>query len=243
MKSYEALCYAYDVLMRDVDYDGWAEYISGFLNEIGAKKIAETACGTGSISLRLARMGFDVIASDISAGMLDCAKAKARAAGEKCMFIIQDMTALDIPRRDALVCCCDGVNYMQSESELKAFFKGAYSCIKKGGALLFYMRTRHKLNEILSDNFFYDDGDDATCFWQSEKIGDARVKFEVSVFVREGDIYRRYDEMQEQTAYETGRVLELLREAGFEECSAYSFLTREAASEQDERVQFAAKKI
>ena len=81
MKSYEALCYAYDVLMRDVDYDGWAEYISGFLNEIGAKKIAETACGTGSISLRLARMGFDVIASDISAGMLDCAKAKARAAG------------------------------------------------------------------------------------------------------------------------------------------------------------------
>ena len=105
------------------------------------------------------------------------------------------------------------------------------------------MSTRHKLNEILSDNFFYDDGDDATCFWQSEKIGDARVKFEVSVFVREGDIYRRYDEMQEQTAYETGRVLELLREAGFEECSAYSFLTREAASEQDERVQFAAKKI
>ena len=50
-------------------------------------------------------------------------------------------------------------------------------------------------------------------------------------------------ELQEQTAYETGRVLELLREAGFEECAAYSFLTREAASEQDERVQFAAKKI
>lgn len=242
MKGYEALCHAYDALMRDVDYDAWAEYIAGFLKETDAKKIAETACGTGSISFRLAQLGYDVTASDISAGMLDCAKKKARAAGYKCMFIVQDMTALELPKRDALVCCCDGVNYMQSESELMAFFKGAYACIKKGGMLLFDMSTKYKLNEILSDNFFYDDGDDVTCFWQSEKTGDARVKLEVSVFVREGDVYRRYDEAQEQTAYDKERVLELLREAGFSECRAYSFLTREDADGNDERIQFAAKK-
>lgn len=246
MRSYEALCHAYDTLMRDVNYDEWAEYVAGFLIESGAKKIAETACGTGNITLRLARMGFDVTASDVSAGMLECAKLKARAAGSRCMFVLQDMTKLELPRRDALICCCDGVNYLKNESELSAFFCGARACLRKGGVLLFDMSTQHKLNHTLADNFFYDDGDDATCFWQSSRIGESHVELSVSVFVKEqdgkGGAYRRYDEVQEQFAYSADRVLELLDLSGFTDCKAYSFLTRENAVREDERVQFCAKK-
>ena len=51
----------YDPLMKDVDYDSWAEYLLRFL---GAEKLRVTdcACGTGEITLRLARAGHETVA-------------------------------------------------------------------------------------------------------------------------------------------------------------------------------------
>ena len=56
---YEKLAEFYDELMGDVDYDAWAEYIHSLLQkaEIPVKKVFETACGTGMLSIRLRKMG------------------------------------------------------------------------------------------------------------------------------------------------------------------------------------------
>ena len=47
-EAYSAFAAGYDRMMADVDYDGWANYINGFLREAGAKSVLECACGTGS---------------------------------------------------------------------------------------------------------------------------------------------------------------------------------------------------
>ena len=59
----------YDPLMKDVDYDRWAEYIASFLPE-GSLRIADCACGTGEITLRLAKLGHILTGVDISEDML-----------------------------------------------------------------------------------------------------------------------------------------------------------------------------
>ena len=41
--------------MCDVDYDSWAEYVASFMQPGAA--VLEGACGTGQISLRLAKKG------------------------------------------------------------------------------------------------------------------------------------------------------------------------------------------
>ncbi len=52
--------------------------------------ILELACGTGRITIPLARQGFDVTGLDISEGMLKIAKEKAEMEYLSCTFLHAD---------------------------------------------------------------------------------------------------------------------------------------------------------
>lgn len=245
--SYTALAAVYDALMYDVDYDAWAAYVDGLLGGLGLRggRIAETACGTGNVTVRLARMGYRMTASDASAAMLARAGDKARAAGVKPMFVRQDMRRLCVPTQDAVLCCCDGVNYLRTPQEVQAFFAAAYICLKPGGALLFDVSSAYKLRHVLGDQFFYEDGDDVTYFWQN--AFDAQtdcVTMNITLFTRNADgSYARADETHIQRAHTAQELLEWLSRAGFAQTEVYAFGTREAPGEKTERLQFAARKF
>lgn len=242
--AYTALSEIYDELMYDVDYDEWTDYIDSFLKEINAKKIAELCCGTGNITFRLIKKGYSVIPSDISEEMLETAKEKSRKLGKRVMFINQDMREIDLPIQDAIVCACDGANYLNSEADLYKFIKSAYEHIKPGGILAFDMSSEYKLENVLGENLFFEDRDDLSLFWQnSYNKANKSVELSLSIFIKESDgRYRREDEVQTQYAYPVYIVIELLIKAGFKEVNAYDFLTREAVKNDSQRIQFVAKK-
>ena len=77
-EAYGQFAALYDPLMREVDYDGWAAYLASFLP--AGIAVADCACGTGEITVRLARLGFRMTGVDISPAMLEVAAAKARKA-------------------------------------------------------------------------------------------------------------------------------------------------------------------
>ena len=57
---YDDFAGVYDTLMDDYDYDAWsAHYLSLVEGMLGRKpkRLAECACGTGSLSVRFARAG------------------------------------------------------------------------------------------------------------------------------------------------------------------------------------------
>ncbi|MBR2328440.1 MAG: class I SAM-dependent methyltransferase, partial [Clostridia bacterium] len=142
----------YDPLMKDVDYDRWAEYIASFLPE-GSLRIADCACGTGEMTLRLAKLGHILTGVDISEDMLRVASEKARKAALKIPFICQDMAKLTLHRpQDAIVCACDGVNYLDSIEDAAEFFAAAYNALKPKGMLLFDISSKYKLERVLDCN-------------------------------------------------------------------------------------------
>ena len=244
---YEKLAEFYDELMGDVDYDAWAEYIHGLLQKakIPVRKVFETACGTGMLSIRLRKMGYDVAASDISGEMLAEAEENARRAGVKLPFAQMDMRRLQIPRQDAVVCACDGVNYLLERREVRAFFSGAYAALREGGLLLFDVSSAYKLEHILGNELFYDDGETLTCFWQNRwDAAKRRVSMELTFFSRQekGELYARSDEEQVQAAYTAEELKKMLAEAGFSRVEVYDFGTGNQPSAETERLQFAAVK-
>ena len=84
--SYSALAPVYDRLNRDVDYAAWADYLEECFRTYMEKKpdlILDLACGTGAMTLELARRGYDMTGLDLSEEMLAEADAKARNAGFK----------------------------------------------------------------------------------------------------------------------------------------------------------------
>ena len=69
-----------------------------------------------------------VTGADLSGEMLALAQKRARQSGVQAMFIQADMCALELPQRvDALVCACDGVNYLLDDARLNAFFRQSAS--------------------------------------------------------------------------------------------------------------------
>ena len=134
---YEEFAGIYDQLMAEVDYDRWAARLCALMQEAGAApgaRCVECACGTGSLTWRLARAGYRMTGVDLSGDMLRCAMEKCRDQGMTIPFVRQDMRALKVPRRvSAVLCTCDGVNYLLSAEEVRAFFRAAREALKPGG--------------------------------------------------------------------------------------------------------------
>lgn len=232
----------YDPLMKDVDYDRWAEYIASFLPE-GSLRIADCACGTGEITIRLAKMGYTLTGIDISEDMLRIAAEKARKSALKLPFICQNMAELQLHRpQDAIVCACDGVNYLDSLEQVGRFFFAAYAVLKPNGLLLFDISSRHKLENVLDCNTFAEDDGERAYIWKNCYDPESRlISMELSFYEKQGELYRRFEESHIQRAHEEKELLSAMEKAGFD-AAAYGFLTRRQAAEDCQRIQFIGRK-
>src|SRR5215212_5162530 len=75
--------------------------------------VLELACGTGRLTLPLARDGHAVVGLDASPVMLRAAEAKAEAEDVEVAFFRGDMRVFDLGRRFALVIlCCNSLAHL-----------------------------------------------------------------------------------------------------------------------------------
>ena len=232
----------YDILMSDVDYDAWAQYIQSFL-PYGCS-VCECACGTGEITWRLKKEGFNITASDISEEMLFVASQKCRGMGLQIPFVRMDMRNLSLHKpTDAVICCCDGVNYLTSDEDFPLFAESAYKSLKGGGLLLFDISSEYKLSQVLGMNTFSYDSPACTYIWRNMYDEKSRLcEMNLTFFVKSGKGYDRFDERHLQRAYSVDEIKNALEKAGFCSVEYYGYLTKKAPTAHEERIQFAALK-
>jgi len=246
MAAYSALSEVYDTLMDDVDYAGWADYWLKLIENAGVEpmRLCDCACGTGALAIRFAERGMRVTGIDISGEMLRRAQEKARAAGVQVMFVRQDMRRLELPRPvDALVCGCDGVNYLLDDDSVDAFFSRARASLRPGGALAFDVSSAWKLEHVLGNGFFGEDRDDIAYLWSNRFDPVAQtVEMDLTFFVREPDgRYRRFDELHTQKAHRADHLAERLDANGFEVLGVYGDRTFEPPEPDAQRIHFIAR--
>lgn len=246
MAAYEAFADVYDALMDDVDYDAWAEYYLALIGRQGVaapKTLCDCACGTGSLSVRFAERGIRVTGVDLSGEMLSRAQQKARRHGVMAMFVEQDMRNLALPRPvDALVCGCDGVNYLLSDDQVREFLQCAHRALRPGGALAFDVSSPHKLEHVIGNGFFGEERDDVAYLWSNRFDAASRtVTMDLTFFAREsGELYRRFAEIHTQRAHEPERLRQLLAKSGFIDIHVFGDRTFEPPSADALRVHIAA---
>jgi ubiquinone/menaquinone biosynthesis C-methylase UbiE len=238
VEAYRYLADAYDLMMEDVDYNAWTAYLHGLLARNGARHLFETACGTGEITCRLFDLGYDIIAADASETMLRVAAEKARKSGRTIRFVQQDLRRIETARpMDAVLCVCDGVNYVDAEGT-KRFARSAYAALKSGGLLLFDISTRCKL-QSMDNQVYFDDAEDAACIWMNrydEKT--ETLQMDVTLFIRQGELFERHSERHVQHAHRVDALTETLREAGFSGVDVYEAFTEDPVTAQTQRAQF-----
>ena len=218
--AYEFLAGCYDTFTADVDYARWADYLEKHFarSAIPVHTVLDLACGTGSLTCELARRGYEMIGADLSQEMLAQAAEKCRGVGEiEPIFLHQAMERLDLYGTiDACVCCLDSVNYVTRPKALARAFQRVHTFLMPGGVFVFDINTPDKLRG-LDGQMFLDESEDAYCVWRADYSPRRRVcTYGMDIFQREeGDLWRRWEEVHEEYAYEPVELEELLRQAGF----------------------------
>jgi 2-polyprenyl-3-methyl-5-hydroxy-6-metoxy-1,4-benzoquinol methylase len=242
--QYAEMAYYYDLLMSDVDYTSWSAYIDDIICKSGAghKDILEMACGTGSISVNMSEKGYHVTAFDISDDMLSIAHQKAVDRGADIAFLSQDMTDIKINGLFGnVLCLCDSVNYITSAEDLGWMFKWVASHLKKGGVFIFDINSSYKLKNIIGNNTFTFNEDNLAYIWDNYMNDDNTVEFYLTFFVKQDELYRRFDEVHIQRVYENKEIISLLKAAGFERIQMLDAFTFNEPNPCSERVNFVAQ--
>lgn len=247
MNSYTNFASVYDRLVKeDIDYDKWVDYIEEIFARYqkSPKLICDLACGTGNITLPMARRGYDMIGVDKSTQMLSVAREKAVCDGQEIMFLSQSFTKLDLYGGcDAFLCMIDGFNYVLSPKTLFYIAKRIKTCfLEKGGIVIFDLSSRYKFENYIGNNTFVYDKDgifyvSENKFYEKSGLLDMYLNF----FVKSGKTYRRFSERHLQKAYNNEEIKQIFHKAGFETVDSFSPLTFLPPEKTDMRTVFVAE--
>ena len=214
-KAYGAIAGLYELLM-EVDYDGWADYVISKINKYApGKKGADIGCGSGAFTRRFKRAGFDVSGFDLSEEMLAEAVRLTKQEGLNITYVKQDIRSLRLNGRvDFITALTDCFNYLPPKDVPRAL-KKIHAALSKGGVLVFDVSTEYKINRVIADNMFGEDGEDFSYLWFNRPF-EGGVEMDISVFTK--NINGSYDKKEEhhvQYAHSSEFLISALEQCGF----------------------------
>jgi SAM-dependent methyltransferase len=149
---YDRLAPVYHLIFADWDASiaRQAEALGGFIEARWpeARTVLDLACGIGTQALGLAARGYEVTASDISAGAVARAGEEAARRGVSLALSVADMRrAHEHHARsfDVVLACDNAVPHLDSEAELTAAFAQMFACTRPGGACILSVRDYEQL--------------------------------------------------------------------------------------------------
>ncbi len=246
MSSYENLADYYDRLMnRDVDYEGWANYLWELLTEIQACPVEglELASGTGNMTEQLIRKNCHLDAFDRSEDMLMIAREKNLSIRDV-RFYQQDMVDFRFAKKyDFAVCSCDSINYLLEDGDLLRVFQRVFDQLKPGGVFLFDVVTLYRMEELYGNETFVVDQDDVYYVWKNQwDPKKSEISYEITFFAQIEECYVRFDEFHRQRGYSMKEIELALNKAGFSTVQSFDGFSKNPVTDKSERVQWRAMK-
>ncbi|WP_456278216.1 class I SAM-dependent DNA methyltransferase [Bacillus sp. AK128] len=244
--TYQHFATFYDQLMNDVPYHLWIDYLSCRVTQEN-QSILDIGCGTGALSIPLAKKGFNVTGLDLSAEMLSIADEKARNEHVNIQFIQQNMTELtdmEPESFDVIVCFCDSLNYVLEERDVQGTIKGVYELLKPNGLFLFDVHSIKKIESIFMNQTFVSTDDDISFIWNCFN-GEYphSVDHELTFFIQQPEhgLYERFDELHSQRTFSIDFYKEALMGCGFSDIEVTSDF-QDVLTEDQERIFFCCHK-
>ena len=139
-EAYEGLAPYYDELTRHHDYEAWTAHLEDAAVRFGVRgrRLLDAACGTGKSFLPFLQRGYEVTACDISAEMVDRARAKAPGAD----VFVADVRKLEpLGGFDLITCLDDSLNYLIDDGDLDAALAALGANLAHDGVLVFDLNT------------------------------------------------------------------------------------------------------
>jgi len=234
----------YDLLMASVPYARWADYVADLAllarrPIVPGSRLLDLATGTGSVALEFANRGCEVTGLDLSAPMLEQARAKAQAAGRNIQFLQRDLVKFNLPPEfDHALCLYDSLNYILDVDDLKRTFANARNSLNTTGVFIFDVNT---IRALEAEMFTQASGPNAVVRyrWRSKyqprtRLTEVRMDFEIAATGEKIQVVHR------QRGYADEEIRSLLSQAGFGEVQGYGGYHFQPPTPSSDRVFYVA---
>ena len=226
---YSILAPYYDDWNAEIDYSAWADGAERFFGRFARGTVSDVldlACGTGRMTVELAKRGYDLIGVDRSPEMLDFARTAAEEAGEgissRILWLLQEMTNFELYGTvDAVLCCLDSVNHLTKRTDLAKTFSLVHNYLNPDGLFLFDVNAKRKFETVYADKTYVFEAPGVFCTWEND-YSRGLCDFRITLFREEGKgKYRRYEAVERERMYSLRTLKEELEKQGFEWIGAY----------------------
>ncbi|MDE5419744.1 class I SAM-dependent methyltransferase [Labilibaculum sp. DW002] len=113
------------------------EFYKRWLPKNKDARILELCCGTGRLTIPIAKAGYDICGVDYTSSMLEQAKVKASEEGVKIEFIEADIRTLDLPEKyDLIFIPFNSIHHLYKNEDLFKAFNVVKNHLKEGGLFL-----------------------------------------------------------------------------------------------------------
>jgi SAM-dependent methyltransferase len=190
-------------------------------NEV--QTILDVSCGIGTQALGLARLNYQVTASDLSEAAVERAKQEAQKRGVTIPFSVADMRQAYSHHQqqfEVVISCDNAVPHLLTDADILQAFGQFYECVRPGGGVLITVRDYEKekrQTQIKPEKTRVEDGSRYILFQVWEFEGEI---YEMSMYVVRDDRSATCKTQVMRAKYYavgTTRLLALLEEAEFED--------------------------
>ncbi|MGI5873128.1 MAG: class I SAM-dependent DNA methyltransferase [Bacillota bacterium] len=243
MSNYEGLSKIYDFMMSGVDYEGWADYILAAARRFGSepRTVLDLACGTGSTTLPLAKRGLSATGLDLAPAMLEIARKKAADAGLDVDFVEMNMLEMNFSAPfDMIVSFQDGINYLTGEGDFDRLAAAVEKNLCENGLFLFDL---NRVDHYSDSDTTVVELDDMYLVYENEYRAAERIwRIRLTGFLREGELYRKFEEIHEEKNHDFDEVRAALRRHHMEIAAVWKMFYEEDAADETNRVLVIARK-
>ncbi len=206
--------------------------------------ILDLGCGTGTLTELLARGGYDMIGVDNAEEMLRIAMEKRERSGLDILYLLQDMRELELYGTvGTVVSVCDSLNYLLEEEDIVRTFEQVNNYLYPQGIFIFDFNTVYKYAVVIGDATIAENREDCSFIWENYYHEEQEInEYDLTVFVAEGTLFRRFQEVHYQRGYRLEQIKALLTRAGLEFLEALDADTHGRVTKESERIYVVARK-
>ena len=203
----------YDVFDDDrSDLDVYA----AIAKELGAQRVLDVACGTGSFAVLLAGLGFDVVGVDPAAASLEVARGKPGSAQVR--WLEGDATTLPPLAVDLATMTGNVAQAIVDPGDWHGALQRIHAVLRSGGTLVFETRDpRRRGWEEWTRDRTHRVADGVECWTELTEVALPLVSFRTTLVLASGDVvtsdstlrFRERDEVEADLADHAYELLEV----------------------------------
>lgn len=233
-----------ELIYEDINYDSMCSRIIEICNKekITFNNYLDIACGTGNVTLRIAKSFNESFAVDLSEDMLREAFEKLKKEKVKCKIICQDMSELSLNRKfDLITSVLDSTNYIIEEDKFRNYLLGVKEHLNDNGLFIFDINSYYKISNILGNNIYTYSEEDVFYTWENTFENDLLSMY-LTFFVKRGELYERFEEEHLEKAYKEEFIEEKLKSVGLKIVGKFDGYTEKKVNDKTERIVYIVKK-